>query len=94
MKRIIILLMLSGVITAEGKPKYRIESWVYRGTTYYLPQQKIWYKTNYFPLPFKVWISASHPFQHRSQADEIINNWKIYHQENQDYKRSKVYYVD
>jgi len=94
MKKIIILLMLLGVITLEAKPKYRIETWVYDGTTYYLPQQKIWYKTNYFPLPFKIWRSGAYPFQHKSQAEEVIQNWKDLHQERIDFKRSKYYLVD
>ena len=95
MKRIIILIsLLLGVMTTEGKPKYRIESWVYNGTTYYLPQQKVWYKTNYFPLPFKVWKSGSYPFQHKSQAEDIINNWKEEQQARRDYKDSRYIFVD
>ena len=95
MKRLIILISLSlGVMAAEGKPKYRIETWVYNGTTYYLPQQKIWYRTNYFPLPFKIWRSGSYPFQYKSQAEDIIQNWKDIHQEKIDYRRSKYYMVE
>jgi hypothetical protein len=94
MKKIILLLMLLGVITSEAKPKYRIETWVYNGTTYYLPQQKIWYRTNYFPLPFKIWSSGAYPFQHKEQAMGIIQNWKDSHQERIDFKRSKYYLVD
>jgi hypothetical protein len=95
MKRLIILISLSlGVMAAEGKPKYRIETWVYNGTTYYLPQQKIWYRTNYFPLPFKIWRSGSYPFQYKSQAEDIIQNWKDIHQEKIDYRRSKYYTVE
>ena len=94
MKRIIILLMLSGVVTAEGKPKYRIESWVYNGTTYYLPQERVWYRTNYFTLPFKVWRSGDYPFMHKSQAEDIIQNWKDAHREKNDYKQSKYFAVE
>ena len=94
MKKFLLVLLLLGVMTVEGKPKYRIESWVYNGTTYYLPQQKIWYKTNYFPLPFKIWRSGAYPFQHKSQAEEIISNWKKDHQEKIDFKRSRFYIVD
>lgn len=94
MKRLIIVLMLLGVVTLEGKPKYRIETWVYNGTTYYLPQQKIWYRTNYFPLPFKIWRSGSYPFQYKSQAEDIIQNWKDVHKEKIDYRRSKYYMVE
>ena len=38
-----ILLILLGVIVFElnAKPRYRIETWVYRGETYYLPQRKV-----------------------------------------------------
>ncbi len=83
--------MLLGVITLEARPKYRIESWVYNGSTYYLPQQKVWYRTNYFYLPFKVWKSGSYPFLYKSQAQDIIQNWKDSHQEKMDYKKSKYY---
>ena len=94
MKRLIILLMLLGVMTSEGKPKYRIETWVYNGTTYYLPQQKLWYKTNYIYLPFKVWRSGSYPFQSESQALDIIQNWKDARRERLEYRKSKFYMVD
>ena len=94
MKRLIIVLMLLGVVTLEGKPKYRIESWVYGGTTYYLPQKRVWYKTNYFYLPFKVWHSGSYPFMYKSQAEGIINNWKSDYNEKLAYKKSKYYIID
>ena len=93
MKRLIIVLMLLGVVTLEGKPKYRIESWVYNGYTYYLPQQKVWYQTNYFYLPIKVWQSGSYPFLYKSQAEEIINNWKFDYNEKTTYRRSRYYHV-
>jgi hypothetical protein len=94
MKSLIILLMLLGVTTLEGKPTYRIQTWTYEGTTYYLPQQKIWYRTNYFPLPFKVWKSGSYPFQNKYQAEEIIQNWKDSHLKKLEYKRSRFYEVE
>lgn len=81
--------MLLGVITLEGKPKYRIESWVYNGYTYYLPQKKVWFKTDNFYLPIKVWQSGSYPFLYKSQAEEIIQNWKDDYQSKIDYKRSE-----
>ncbi len=90
----LIVLMLLGVVTLEGKPKYRIETWVDNGTTYYLPQKKEWYRTNYFMLPFKVWNSSEYPFQHKSQAEEIINNWRAHNQEKQNYKNSEFIYVN
>ena len=94
MKRIITVLLLLGVITVEGKPKYRIQTWVYDGTTYYLPQQRVWYKTNYFYLPFKVWKSGSYPFQHKSQAEDIINNWKNDLQAKMEYRNSRYIFVE
>jgi hypothetical protein len=94
MKRLIIVLMLLGVTTLEGKPKYRIQTWTYEGTTYYLPQQKVWYSTNYFPLPFKVWESGSYPFQQKYQAEQIIQNWKDSYQNRKEYKRSRYYMVE
>lgn len=81
--------MLLGVMTLEAKPKYRIETWVDNGTTYYLPERTEWYRTNYFKLPFKVWVSSAYPFQYKSQAEEIIDNWKKDHQEKTAYKRSE-----
>jgi hypothetical protein len=93
MKRLIIVLMLLGVVTLEGKPKYRIESWVYNGYTYYLPQQKVWYQTNYFYLPFKVWKSGEYPFLYKSQAEDIINNWHKDYNDKLAYRRSQFYDV-
>ena len=86
--------MLLGVMTLEAKPKYRIETWVYGGQRYYLPQRTEWYKTNYFSLPFKIWKSGSYPFQHKSQAEEIINNWKNDYQSKIEYKRSEFIYTE
>lgn len=86
--------MLLGVTTLEAKPKYRIETWVYNGQRYYLPQRMEWYKTNYFYLPFKVWKSGAYPFQHKFQAEEIINNWKKDYQDKINYKRSEFIYTE
>ena len=95
MKRLIILISLSlGVMTTEGKPKYRIESWVYNGTTFYLPQKKVWLKTNYFYLPIKVWESGAYPFQHKSQAEDIIQNWKNDYMDKIAYRKSNYHMVD
>ena len=73
-----ILLILLGVMVLElnAKPKYRIEIWVTNGEKQYLPQKRVWYRTNYFYLPFKIWHSGSYPFKYQSQAEEIIKNWK------------------
>lgn len=81
--------MLLGVMTLEGKPKYRIETWVYRGQQYYLPQKKVWYRTNYFYLPVKVWVSGAYPFHNQYQAEEIIQNWKDEYQSKKDYRQSQ-----
>lgn len=86
--------MLLGVMTLEAKPKYRIETWVDNGVRQYLPQKKVWYRTNYFYLPFKVWKSGSYPFQHQSQAEEIIQNWKVDYQAKIDYRRSEFIIVE
>lgn len=94
MKRLIILLMLLGVTTLEGKPKFRIQTWTYEGTTFYLPQQRVWLQTNYFPLPIKVWESGSYPFQHKSQAEGVIQNWKDSQQKKLEYRKSTYYTVD
>lgn len=86
--------MLLGVITLEAKPKYRIETWIDNGTRYYLPEQRVWYRTNYFILPIKVWKAGSYPFQHKFQAEEIIQNWKNEYQAKRDYKNSEFIEID
>ena len=85
--------MLLGVITLEAKPKYRIETWVDNGVQFYLPQKKVWYKTNYFPLPFKVWVSGDYPFQNKYQAEEIIENWNQSDIDIKKYKNSEFIYI-
>jgi hypothetical protein len=94
MKIFLMVLLLLGVVTMEGKPKYRIQTWKYDGTTYYLPQKKVWATTNYFTLPYKVWESGSYPFQHKSQAEEIIKEWKKSVEDKNDYRISQYVYVD
>jgi hypothetical protein len=94
MKIFLMVLLLLGVVTMEGKPKYRIQTWKYDGTTYYLPQKKVWATTNYFTLPYKVWESGSYPFQHKSQAEEIIKEWKKSVKDKNDYRISQYVYVD
>ena len=90
MKKIqFIVLMLLGVVTLEAKPKYRIETWVYEGQRFYMPQERVWYRTNYFTLPFKVWRSGAYPFMHKSQAEGIIQNWKSEYQARKDFKQSE-----
>lgn len=86
--------MLLGVTTLEGKPKFRIQTWTYEGTTFYLPQQRVWLQTNYFPLPIKVWESGSYPFQHKSQAEGVIQNWKDSQQKKLEYRKSTYYTVE
>jgi len=93
MKKLFLVLMLLGVITLEAKPKYRIETWVDNGVQFYLPQKKVWYKTNYFPLPFKVWVSGDYPFQNKYQAEEIIENWNQSDIDIKKYKNSEFIYI-
>lgn len=83
--------MLLGVMTLEASPKYRIQSWEYHGVTYYKPQRKVWYETNYFPLPFKVWVSSDYAFQNQYEAEEIIKNWKLDYDEK--HTRRKLKYI-
>ncbi len=89
MKKLLLIVMLLGVITLEAKPKYRIETWVENGTRYYLPERRVWFKTNYFYLPFKIWVSGAYPFQHKSQEEEIINNWRADYMAKKEYKQSE-----
>ncbi len=94
MKKLITVLLLLGVITLEAKPKYRIQTWEYGGQKYYLPERRVWYKTNYFTLPFKVWVAGAYPFQNKSEAEEIIQNWKKDYQEKIAYRRSEYIIVE
>ncbi len=93
MKKLIIFVMLLGVVTLHAKPKYRIQSWVIGGTRMYLPQQKVWYRTNYFPLPFKIWMSGDYPFQNKEQAEEIIKNWSQSDIDIKKYKNTEFFYI-
>lgn len=93
MKKMLIVLMLLGVMTLEAKPKYRIETWVYNNQRYYLPEKKVWFRTEHFILPIKVWESSSYPFQNKYQAEEIIQNWKDEYQSKINYKQSEFIYV-
>ncbi len=93
MKKLIIFVMLLGVVTLHAKPKYRIQSWVIGGTRMYLPQQKVWYRTNYFPLPFKIWMSGDYPFQNKEQAEEIIKNWSQSDIDIKKYKKTEFFYI-
>ena len=93
MKKLTIFLMLLGVVTLEAKPKYRIETWVLNGYTQYLPQRKVWAKTNYFTLPYKVWVSGDYPFQDKSQAEDIIQNWINEEEAKKLFKKSQFFYI-
>lgn len=86
----IVLTILLGAMVLElnAKPKYRIQTWVSNGQKQYLPQKRVWYRTNYFYLPFRVWHSGSYSFQTQSQAEEIIQNWKNDKEEKRKYKQS------
>ena len=86
--------MLLGVMTLEAKPKYRIETWDLNGQTQYLAQRRVWARTNYFPLPFKIWVSSSYPFQYKSQAEDVINSWRQTEIETKKYKNSQYIYIN
>ncbi len=94
MKGLVLVLMLLGAMTLEAKPKYRIETWVYSGDRYYLPQKRIWASIyiggiGKIPLPFKVWQSGSYPFNRKEEAEGIIRNWKEDYQAKVDYYQSE-----
>lgn len=86
--------MLLGVITLKAEPKYRIETWVRGEQRFYLPQKRIWYRTNYFTLPIKVWVSSDYPFQSRDLAEDIISNWKQQYNETRNIKKSEYIKID
>lgn len=85
------LTILLGVIVFQlsAKPKYRIESWIYRGETYYLPEKKVRIYFMKIPLPISVWKSGAYPFNSKQNAEEIINNWKADEKAKKDWKKSK-----
>jgi hypothetical protein len=78
----------------NAKPKYRIETWVTNGERQYLPQKRVWYKTNYFYLPFKIWYSGSYSFKYQSQAEEIIKNWKEDEKTKKEWRKSTYIEVE
>lgn len=86
--------MLLGVVTLEAKPKYRIETWVLNGQVQYLAQRKVWARTNYFPLPYKIWVSGSYPYQYKSQAEDVIKNWEQNEIDKKKYKNSEYIYIN
>ena len=94
MKIYLTVLLLLGVITMEGKPQYRIQTWKYNGTTYYLPQKRVWASTNYFKLPYKVWKSSEYPFHNKWDAESVIETWKQLEREARRYRKSEYVYVD
>ena len=63
-----ILALLLGVMTMEGKPQYRTKVWTENGITYYQPQRR----TNIL----SGWEDYRHPFQYKSLSQDIIEEWK------------------
>lgn len=74
----VMVLILLGVIVLEtnARPQYRIRMWVDNGIRMYQPQRRVWARTNYFTLPFKIWQSAQYPFKDEKSALWVIDNWK------------------
>ncbi len=68
MKKIIVSLLLLGALTVNGKPEYRIKTWTLDGVTQYLPQRRINHIIG--------WESYRHPFQYKSIAQNVIEEWK------------------
>jgi hypothetical protein len=94
MKKLIIFLMLLGVVTLEAKPKYRIETWYLNGQKQYMPQKRVWASTNYFTLPYKIWVSGAYPFQYQSQAEDVIKSWEQAEEERRKYRKSEFIYIN
>jgi hypothetical protein len=87
----VMILILLGVIVLEtnARPQYRIRTWVDNGTKLYQPQRRVWARTNYFPLPFKIWQSSQYPLKDVKSAEWIIENWKGEVLSKQMYKNSE-----
>ena len=86
----VLLTILLGVIVFQlnAKPKYRIESWIYQGETYYLPEKKVRVIVKGIPLPISVWRNGAYPFTDKQAAEQIINNWKEDEKAKQEWKQS------
>lgn len=90
-KNKLFLSILLGVMVFElsARPKYRIQTWVYMGATYYLPERKVKVRIGKLELPIRVWRSGAYPFNSKQNAEEIINNWKADEKAKKDWKKSK-----
>ena len=76
MKVMILILLGVIVLEANARPLYRIRIWVDNGIVLYQPQRRVWARTEYFPLPFKLWQSSQYPLKDKESALWIIQNWK------------------
>lgn len=89
-KNKLFLSILLGVMVFElsAKPKYRIQSWVYLGATYYLPERKVKIRIRNLELPIRIWTPGAYPYTNKQAAEEIINNWKYDEKAKKEWKQS------
>lgn len=89
------LTILLGVIVFQlnARPKYRIQSWVYLGTTYYLPERRVKIRIQNLQLPIRIWKSGAYPYTSKQAAEEIINNWETDEKAKREWKQSIYFEV-
>jgi hypothetical protein len=90
MKKLVVLLLLLGVMTAaEARPKYRIAVKQIEGVLYYIPQH--WQKVTGFAVP--QWVDISNqPLKSQNEAMNYVRETQII--ENQIKQAQIIQYIN
>jgi hypothetical protein len=92
MKKKIILIMLSGVLTlhAFARERYRISvKKTSDGKEIFIPAKK-----QHNGTVFKQWVEINNIYLTRAAAESVINEWKEDYRARQEYKSTKYIYLD
>ncbi len=74
MKKLVVLLLLLGVMTAEARPKYRIAVKKIEGKIYYIPQ----HKERVAGLAVPQWVDISNqPLKSENEAMNFVREARI-----------------
>jgi len=74
MKKLVVLLLLLGVMTAEARPKYRIAVKKIEGKIYYIPQ----HKERVSGLAVPQWVDISNqPLKSENEAMNFVREARI-----------------
>jgi hypothetical protein len=74
MKKLVVLLLLLGVMTAEARPKYRIAVKKIEGKIYYIPQ----HKERVSGLAIPQWVDISNqPLKSENEAMNFVREARI-----------------